>query len=93
VTADANVFLVDSVDTRGGVQLVKAFFLDPQGARLDRRSGTLAPLLRLSPDIVAFLQCEAYPSQPMNRMCVAIWRGIRDVAAGSYSTRTSSGRD
>lgn len=70
VPADANVFLVDAVDSRSGAKLVKTFFLDPLDSNLDFRTRTLAPLLRLSPDVVAFLQCDAYSPQQMNRLDV-----------------------
>jgi len=70
VAPNANVFLVDAVDRRDAATLVEAFFLDPGDASLHFSKGTLAPVLRRSPAIVAFLQCEAYPNQQMNRLDV-----------------------
>jgi hypothetical protein len=70
VAPDTNVFLVDAVDKPDGATLVEAFFLDSGDAPLDFTKGTLGPLLRRSPAIVAFLQCEAHAAQQMNRLDV-----------------------
>ena len=84
VAADANVFLVDGLGTRDGAKLVKGFFLDAHDATLDFSNRTLAPLLRLSPDIIEFLQCDAVPPQQMNRLdvCPELMR-IREGRIGS----------
>lgn len=63
---NANVLLIDGIGRGGSGQLVKAFHLDPADANLDLRRGSLAPLLARSPEIVAFLQCDAFPDQVMS---------------------------
>ena len=69
---DANVLLIDGVDSRQGARLSKALRLDPGDANLDPRFGSLAPFLGRSQEIVAFLQCDAasYPRsrEPCNEL-------------------------
>ena len=63
VPANANVLLIDGVGPGGSGRLVKAFFLESGDANPDLRLGleTLASLLGRSPEIVDFLQCDAFP--------------------------------
>ncbi len=63
VPSNANVLLIDGVGRGGSGRLVKAFFFDPRDANTDIRRGSLAPLFARSPEIVAFLQCNAFPEQ------------------------------
>jgi len=63
IPANANVLLIDGVGPGGNGRLVKAFFFDSGDANPDLRLGLekLASLLGRSPEIVDFLQCDAFP--------------------------------
>jgi hypothetical protein len=62
---NANVLLIDGVGRGGSGRLVKAFFLDSGDANPDIRLGFggLVSLFGRSPEIVDFLQCDAFPDQ------------------------------
>jgi hypothetical protein len=51
-----NVLLVDEVDARSGPRIVDTLVVPTDGP-VDPRAGTLAPFLKRSPAMVAFLQC------------------------------------
>ena len=63
IPANANALLIDGVGRGGSGRLVKAFFLDSGDANPDLRLGfgSLASLFGRSPEIVEFLQCDAFP--------------------------------
>jgi hypothetical protein len=65
VPANANVLLIDGIGPGGSGRLVKAFFFDAGDANPDFRLGfgSLASLFGRSPEIVDFLQCDAFPDQ------------------------------
>jgi hypothetical protein len=67
VPPDANVLLIDGVDSRGGPRVSKALRVATGDANLDPRYGSLAPLLGLSPEVVAFLQCNDASYDPRSR--------------------------
>jgi hypothetical protein len=54
--AGTNVLLVDEVDSSTGPRLVDMLAV-PSDGPVDPRAGTLAPFLKRSPAMVAFLQC------------------------------------
>jgi hypothetical protein len=63
IPLNANVLLIDGVGRGGSGRLVKAFFLDSGDANPDLRLGfgSLASLFGRSPEVVDFLQCDAFP--------------------------------
>lgn len=63
IPSKANALLIDGIGRGRSGQLVKAFYFDPADANLDLRRGSLAPLLARSREIVAYLQCDAFPDQ------------------------------
>lgn len=59
-----NVILVDGADRRGGGAIAGFLTIDPGSANIDPRKGSLGPLFGRSPDIAAFLQCDAAVPEP-----------------------------
>jgi hypothetical protein len=56
---DANVILVDQVDTAGGAQVVRTLRIDPAVPLSEDGRPRVEEVLRRSQEIVSFLQCEA----------------------------------
>ena len=55
---DANVLLVDDVDGPKGPRLVRALSVPSGGSSADPSFGTLAPFVKRSEEVVAFLRCD-----------------------------------
>jgi hypothetical protein len=58
-----NVILVDGADRRDPA-IAGFLTIDPGGVNIDPRAGSLGPLFGRSPDIAAFLQCDAAVPEP-----------------------------
>lgn len=56
---DDNVILVDNVDVAGGPTVVGTLRVDPEPPLADNGYPRIEPVLRRSPEIVTFLQCDA----------------------------------
>jgi hypothetical protein len=59
-----NVILVDGADRRGDAAVAGFMIIDPGDANIDPRAGSLGPLLGRSPEVAAFLRCDAAVPQP-----------------------------
>lgn len=59
-----NVILVDGADRRDGPAIAGFLTIEPAGANIDPRAGSLGPLLGRSPEVAAFLQCDAAVPEP-----------------------------
>jgi len=57
VPVDTNVIFVDSVDGSTPT-IVRTLHVDSDGVNADPRFGSIVPLLRKSPELVAYLRCE-----------------------------------
>ena len=55
---DANVIFVDHVDKAGGAQVVRTLRIDPAVPLSDNGRPRVEEVLRRSPEIVSFLQCQ-----------------------------------
>ena len=59
-----NVILVDGADRPDGPTLTGFLTMDPGDANIDPRAGSLGPLFGRSPEVAAFLQCDAPVPEP-----------------------------
>lgn len=55
---NANVLLIDGVDSKAGPSLLQSVAIDTSKQNVDPRRGPVTPIFRQSPDIVAFLRCD-----------------------------------
>ena len=56
---DANVVLVDGVDSPAGLQIMRTLRIDPEYQTMPRRPVPAQTFIRRSPELVEFLQCDA----------------------------------
>jgi hypothetical protein len=74
---DDNVILVDNVDVAGGPTVVGALRVDPELPLADNGYPRIEPVLRRSPEIVTFLQCDArLPDQRVQAVIETVCRQV-----------------
>jgi hypothetical protein len=74
---DDNVILVDNVDVAGGPTVVGTLRVDPEPPLADNGYPRIEPVLRRSPEIVTFLQCDArLPDQRVQAVIETVCRQV-----------------
>ena len=76
---DANVVLVDGVDSPAGAQVVRTFRIDPEYQATPRGPVPAQTFIRRSPELIEFLQCDttlpglsAYEQKMFDSMCAYV---------------------
>jgi len=76
---DANVVLVDGVDSPAGAQIVRTLRIDPEYQTTPRGPVPAQTFIRRSPELVEFLQCDAtvaglstYEQQMFDLLCTRV---------------------
>jgi hypothetical protein len=76
---DDNVILVDHVDVTGGPTVVSTLRVDPELPLADNGYPRIEPVLRRSPEIVTFLQCDTrLPDERVRAVIETICRQVLD---------------
>ena len=74
-----NVILVDDVDVAGGPRVVGTLRVDPELPRADNGYPRIEPVLRRSPEVVTFLQCDTrLPDERVRAVIETICRQVLD---------------